>query len=154
MMEGRHSVRDPKTVMGGQYSLPFTVAVAALCDMSNPLSYDDATINDPTVRELAQRIELISVEVAHAAAATFNPEVLIDLDGQSYTLATGPYKGSARNPFTWDDIREKFTRYAGTVLDSAQVSDIIDVVGDLENVSGMSKLAGLVSARSGALSGR
>jgi 2-methylcitrate dehydratase PrpD len=154
MMEGRHSVRDPNTVMGGQYSLPFTLAVAALRDMSNPLSYDDATVNDPIVRELAQRVELISVEVDHAAAATFNPEVQIDLDGQSFTLATGPYKGSARNPFTWDDIREKFTRYAGTVLDAAQVSDIVDVVADLENVSDMARLANLVSARTGALSGR
>jgi 2-methylcitrate dehydratase PrpD len=154
MMEGRHSVRDPNTVMGGQYSLPFTLAVAALRDMSNPLSYDDATVNDPIVRELAQRVELISVEVDHAAAATFNPEVQIDLDGQSFTLATGPYKGSARNPFTWDDIREKFTRYAGTVLDAAQVSDIVDVVADLENISDMARLANLVSARTGALSGR
>jgi 2-methylcitrate dehydratase PrpD len=147
-------VRDPNTVMGGQYSLPFTLAVAALRDMSNPLSYDDATVNDPIVRELAQRVELISVEVDHAAAATFNPEVQIDLDGQSFTLATGPYKGSARNPFTWDDIREKFTRYAGTVLDAAQVSDIVDVVADLENISDMARLANLVSARTGALSGR
>jgi 2-methylcitrate dehydratase PrpD len=154
MMEGRHSVPDPNTVMGGQYSLPFTLAVAALRDMSNPLSYDDATVNDPIVRELAQRVELISVEVDHAAAATFNPEVQIDLDGQSFTLATGPYKGSARNPFTWDDIREKFTRYAGTVLDAAQVSDIVDVVADLENISDMARLANLVSARTGALSGR
>jgi 2-methylcitrate dehydratase PrpD len=154
MMEGRHSVRDPHTVMGGQYSLPFTVAVAALRDLSNPLSYDDATVNDPVVRELARRVELITVEVEHSAAATFNPEVQIDLDGQSYTLATGPYKGSARNPFTWDDMCEKFTRYAGTVLDRAQVADIIDVVADLENVSDMARLARLVSASSGALSGR
>jgi 2-methylcitrate dehydratase PrpD len=42
MMEGRHSVREPKTVMGGQYSLPFTVAVAVMRDLSNPLNYDDA----------------------------------------------------------------------------------------------------------------
>jgi 2-methylcitrate dehydratase PrpD len=154
MMEGRHSVRDPSTVMGGQYSLPFTVAVAAMRDMSNPLNYNDAAVGDPVIRDLAQRIELVSVEVEPSAAAAFNPEVQIDLDGQSYTLATGPYKGSARNPFTWDDIREKFTRYAGKVLEPTQVADIIDVVADLENVSDMAKLAQLVSARTGALSGR
>src|SRR5207248_236006 len=76
MMEGRHSVREPKTVMGGQYSLPFTVAVAALRDLSNPLSYDDATVNDPTDRALAQRVELIGIESG-------DPEVEIELDGQS-----------------------------------------------------------------------
>ncbi|MCA1646883.1 MAG: MmgE/PrpD family protein [Chloroflexi bacterium] len=155
MMEGRHSVRDPNTVMGGQYSLPFTVAVAALRDMSNPLNYDDAAVSDPTIRGLAQRIELISVETEHGSGGVvFNPEVLIDLDGQSYTLTTGPFKGSPKNPFTWEDIREKFNRYAGKVLDAAQVADIVDVVADLENVSDMARLAELVSARTGALSGR
>ncbi len=49
MMEGRHSVRDPMTVMGGQYSLPFTLAVAALRDLSNPLNYDDAAVSDPVI---------------------------------------------------------------------------------------------------------
>ena len=73
MMEGRHSVRDPKTVMGGQYSLPFTVAVAALRDLSNPLNYDDATVNDPEVRGLAARVDLISAEADLA-----NPEVIIE----------------------------------------------------------------------------
>jgi 2-methylcitrate dehydratase PrpD len=142
MMEGRHSMREPKTVMGGQYSLPFTVAVAVMRDLSNPLNYDDAAISDPTIRELAGRVELISVEAESA-----NPEVLMDLDGQSYTLSTGPYKGSPRNPFTWDDMREKFNRYAGQVLDASQAADIVRVVADLEHVSDMAELATLVSAR-------
>jgi 2-methylcitrate dehydratase PrpD len=154
MMEGRHSVRDPKTVMGGQYSLPFTVAVALLRDLSNPLNYDDATVADPVVRELAQRVELIKVEVEQAHAHSFNPEVELELDGQRYTLATGPYKGSPRNPFTWDDMREKFTRYAGLVLNESQVAEIIDVVVDLERLSDMSRLAELVGARAGVLSSR
>jgi 2-methylcitrate dehydratase PrpD len=147
MMEGRHSVREPKTVMGGQYSLPFTVAVAALRDLSNPLNYDDATVNDPTVRALAQRVELIGVEAGE-------PEVEIELEGQSYTLSTGPYKGSARNPFTWDDVCEKFRRYAGQVIGAAQVSDIINSVADLEGVPDMARLAERVSARAAVLSGR
>jgi 2-methylcitrate dehydratase PrpD len=146
MMEGRHGVREPKTVMGGQYSLPFTVAVALMRDLSNPLNYDDAAVNDPTIRALAQRVELIS--------SVEEPEVLIDLDGQSYTLATGPYKGSPKNPFTWEDMREKFGRYAGQVLDASHVADIVDTVADLENVSDMAKLAELVSARVAVLSDR
>jgi 2-methylcitrate dehydratase PrpD len=139
MMEGRHSVRQPKTVMGGQYSLPFTVAVALMRDLSNPLSYDDAAVNDPTIRALAQRVELVS--------SGGEPEVQIDLDGHSYTLATGPFKGSPRNPFSWDDMREKFERYAGQVLTRSQLEAIIAIVEDLENVTDMAKLAELISAR-------
>ncbi len=140
MMEGRHSVREPHTVMGGQYSLPFTVAVAVMRDLSNPLNYDDAAISDPTIRAMAQQVELIH--------SSDEPEVLIDLDGRSHTLATGPFKGSPRNPFSWDDMREKFDRYAGQVLDASQRADIVSIVADLENVTDMAKLAELVSARS------
>ena len=149
MMEGRHSVRDPKTVMGGQYSLPFTVAVAVMRDLSNPLNYDDAAVNDPTIRSLAQRIELVGAETDLA-----NPEVIVELDGQSHTLSTGPYKGSPRNPFTWDDMREKFARYAGQVIDRSHADDIVALVADLESLTDMSRLASLVSAESGVLSAR
>jgi 2-methylcitrate dehydratase PrpD len=155
MMEGRHSVREPKTVMGGQYSLPFTVAVAVMRDLSNPLNYDDAAVNDPIIRALAQRIELISVEPEQGdGAVVFNPEVLLELDGQSHTLTTGPFKGSPKNPFTWDDMTEKFNRYAGQVLNASQVNEIANVVADLEHVTDMARLAELLSARAGVLSGR
>ena len=34
----------PEDVLGGQYSLPFTTAVALTRDLSNPLVYDDAQV--------------------------------------------------------------------------------------------------------------
>ena len=55
ILEDRHTVRDPMTVMGGQYSLPFTAAVALTRDMSNPLVYDDAAVQDPLVRSSRRR---------------------------------------------------------------------------------------------------
>jgi hypothetical protein len=42
LMEERHTVRTPENIMGGQYSLPFTTAVALTRDLSNPLAYNDA----------------------------------------------------------------------------------------------------------------
>jgi hypothetical protein len=51
-------------------------------------------------------------------------------------------------------MREKFTRYAGHVLDPSHVDDIVAVVADLEEVTDMARLADLVAARSPALSGR
>ena len=58
--ETRHAQRDPHTVMGGQYSLPFTAAVAFTRDLSDPLVYTEDAVHDPVVRALAQRIELIA----------------------------------------------------------------------------------------------
>src|SRR5207245_9630338 len=62
IMEERHAAREPDDVLGGQYSLPFTAAVALTRDMSNPLVYDQDAVADPLVRELARRIELAPLE--------------------------------------------------------------------------------------------
>ena len=62
IMDERHAVREPETVMGGQYSLPFTTAVALSRDLSNPLEYNDAAVQDPVVRELARRVELLPMQ--------------------------------------------------------------------------------------------
>src|SRR5438552_3510017 len=56
IMEERHAAREPRDVLGGQYSLPFTAAVALTRDMSNPLVYDQDAVDDPLVRDLARRI--------------------------------------------------------------------------------------------------
>src|SRR6185295_14816610 len=65
ILEDRHTVRDPMTVMGGQYSLPFTAAVALTRDMANPLVYNDEAVKDSLVRRLANEMELIVDEKVH-----------------------------------------------------------------------------------------
>jgi 2-methylcitrate dehydratase PrpD len=143
-MEDRHTVRAPRSIMGGQYSLPFTTAVALTRDLSNPLVYDEAVLSDAVVLDLAQHIELITFDAEAGQATT--AEVILELDGQTYTLPTSPPKGSPRNPFTWDDVCEKFSRYAGQVIEKERLPAIIDAVKDLETISDMADLAKAISA--------
>ena len=75
--------------------------------------------------------------------------IILELDGAVYTLPTSPYKGSPTNPFSLEDMCEKFARYAGQVLTRRQLDDIIDIVTDLEDVPDMAKLASLISVRVG-----
>ncbi len=138
MMEDRHTVRDPKSIMGGQYSLPFTVAVALTRDLSNPLLYNEAVLTDPTVLDLAQRIELTTNQARDGQTTT--TEVTLELDGSAFTLSTGPAKGSPRNPFTWDDACEKFTRYAAGILDEARQQATIEGVKHLETIPNLADL--------------
>jgi 2-methylcitrate dehydratase PrpD len=146
IMEPRHRERAPHDVLGGQYSLPFTTAVALTRDMSDPLVYDEEAIRDPIVRELARSIELEPVETVHEEAPGVWPaEVHVECAGRSHTVHTRAYKGSSRNPFTWDDACEKFRRYTRSVLDPAHATRLIDVVGGLEHVTDMSDVARLVA---------
>ena len=146
IMEERHTERAPEDVLGGQYSLPFTAAVALTRDMSNPLVYDAEAIRDPLVRDLARRIELEPVE--HGGPETTHvwpAEVLIDVAGQHHTLRTRPHKGAPSNPFTWDDACDKFRRYTKSILSEQQAMTIIDAITGLEQVADMTSVAALVA---------
>jgi 2-methylcitrate dehydratase PrpD len=145
-MEERHTARAPKDVLGGQYSLPFTTAVALTRDMSDPLVYNDDAIRDPLVRDLARRIELDPLEDApHDAPGVWPAEVLLDCAGQHHTLRTRPYKGSPPNPFTWAEACEKFRRYTASILSAQRATTIIDAVGSLEQAADMADIARLVA---------
>src|SRR5262249_54017186 len=105
IMEERHTERAPHDVLGGQYSLPFTTAVALTPDMSNPLVYDEAAVSDPIVRDLARRIELEPVEEASHETPGFWPaEIVLECAGRRHNRRTQPHKGSPANPFTWADV--------------------------------------------------
>jgi 2-methylcitrate dehydratase PrpD len=142
IMDERHAVREPETVMGGQYSLPFAIAVALARDLSNPLAYNDEAVWDPAVRDLAKRIELVPVEApVHAEPGASSAEVLLECHGRSFTLSTKPHKGSPRNPFTWDEVCHKFRRFTAPLISTKQADGIIDRVGHLEQIVDMAEVA-------------
>ena len=146
IMEERHTERAPHDVLGGQYSLPFTTAVALTRDMSNPLVYDAAAVHDPIVRDLARRIELEPVEeVVHEAPGVWPAEILVECAGQGYTRRTRPHKGSPPNPFTWDEVCEKFRRYTASIIHAPQAAALIGAVGRLEQVPDTADVAQLIA---------
>jgi 2-methylcitrate dehydratase PrpD len=148
IMEERHAARAPHDVLGGQYSLPFTTAVALTRDMADPLVYDAAAVHDPVVRDLARRIELQPVQDGVPETPGVWPaEILVECAGQRYTRRTRPHKGSPRNPFTWDEVCEKFRRYTASVLGAPQAAALIDSVGRLEQVADMADVAQLIALR-------
>jgi 2-methylcitrate dehydratase PrpD len=142
ILEDRHTVREPMTVMGGQYSLPFTAAVALTRDMSNPLVYNAEAVKDPLVRSLAKNMELIVDEKLHEM---FPADVEIACGAKTYKKTTSAHKGSPHNPLTWLDACEKFSRYTRTIIGEQQAKSIMDAVADLENQGDMAKIASLVA---------
>jgi 2-methylcitrate dehydratase PrpD len=146
IMEARHAVREPDSVMGGQYSLPFTTAVALTRDLSHPLVYNDEAVWDPVVRDLAKQLELIPVEeMAHAASGLSQAEVLIECADQRYTLPIRPHKGSPSDPFTWKEVCDKFRRFTKPIISVTQAETLIEAIGRLEQIADMAKVARLVA---------
>jgi 2-methylcitrate dehydratase PrpD len=146
-MEERHTEREPHDVLGGQYSLPFTTAVVLTRDLSDPLVYDEAAVRDPVVRDLARRIELVPVPGGEPGGhGVWHAEILIECAGKQHAVEARPYKGSTRNPFTWDDACEKFRRFTRTVLPPPRAAAIIEAVGGLETQADVAGIAQLVAS--------
>src|SRR5213593_2984258 len=140
IMEERHTERAPRDVLGRQYSLPFTTAVALTRDMANPLVYNFEAVADPIVRGLARRIELVAEETGHDTPGFWPAEVVIECAGRRHTVRTRPHKGSPADPFTWQEAGEKFRRYAASILDARQIEKIVEAVDGLERTSDLSGL--------------
>lgn len=146
--ERRHAQRAPHTVMGGQYSLPFTAALAFTRDLANPLVYTQDAVHDPEVRALAQRIELVTDDdLGRTAADHWQAIIVIECPEQTYTVPTRSHKGSPRNPFTWDDVSDKFQRYTAPWLSGARVSAIMAAVGELQRETNMARLAEMLASQ-------
>jgi 2-methylcitrate dehydratase PrpD len=141
IMEERHAGREPEDVLGGQYSLPFTLAVALTRDMADPLVYDLEAVRDPIVRDLARRIELVpDAGAAHETPGFWPAEIVVECGGRHHAVRTRPHKGSPANPFTWEEAREKFRRYTASILDAPRIEAIVGAVDGLEHMPDVSGL--------------
>ena len=143
-MVERHGQREPASLLGAQYSLPFSVALALGRDISNPLVYSEETLWDPQVRELAK-----SVELAADAERFGNPggpvaEVSLAIGGSTHAFTVTDWKGALTDPITYDEIGEKFRRYAASCLPTDRIEDIIQKVRRLEEVMDVAELARLL----------
>jgi hypothetical protein len=62
-----------------------------------------------------------------------------------YTLATKPHRGSPHNPFSWDEICEKFRRYTREILSEEQAEAVIGGIAHLEQTADMAEIARLLA---------
>jgi 2-methylcitrate dehydratase PrpD len=133
-VEARYLDPQPTTPLGAQYSLPFTTAVALVRDLSDPYAFDEQLLSDPTVRELARR-----VQVEHAAAP---PRVVVQTtDGREQTHAAVDFPGLPSRPLDVDGAVDKLRRYAGPVVGEARTAELVELVGRLERLEDVRPLA-------------
>jgi 2-methylcitrate dehydratase PrpD len=131
-VEQRYLEREPTTMLGAQYSLPFTTAVALVRDLSDPYRYDEEALRDPLIRDLARRVEI------EAGSA---PRVVIDLDGHEHVLEASDFP--ARLDFA--AAADKLRRYAGQQVSQARVDRLIAMVERLDDLADVSALAELIA---------
>lgn len=102
----RHDIQDPSDVMIGQYSVPFSVALAIVADARDPRTFRDADVNNPDLLSLMGRIRLVPWDrqppspIASATTVTRH-------DGTTFTIEVEDFKGTPDNPLSASELRDK-----------------------------------------------
>ncbi len=146
MMGRRPTDRAPTTVLGAQYSLPFSLAVALARGMDDPSVFDDTVLTDPVVRDLARRAEL-EADGSRFSRRAGGPtaEIALTIKGRTYSTIVSDWKGAPSNPCTFEDLADKLRRYAISSVPANRVEEMISRVRDLEREPDVRPLFALIA---------
>jgi len=134
--ESRFLDRHPRTLLGAQYSLPFTTAVALVRDLSNPYAFDTSVLTDPLIGELAGRVEV--------EAAESDRELAIDLGDKLLRMSAIEFPGSYSQPLDYSAAADKLRRYASPLIGDARAARIAKLVNHLNQLDDVRQLAELI----------
>ena len=137
-----HNILEPKDVMMGQYSIPFSVALSFFLDPEDPRSFSDESLKDPRIQSLSRNIKLVVDQGAKEIEGYRGARVAVRLkDGRELIREIEEFKGTPANPLTRNDLRRKFT-----LLTSRLEKDTSQrLLKRLENLEEEKNIAGLLS---------
>ena len=132
-----HTSRTPTDIMQVQYSVPYTVALAAYRDPTDPANFSADAIADPDIRRLA---ELIVLEpAAKSAGKKAGTGIVIALrDGRRFEDAAESFPGCQDKPFSAQQLREKFS--ALTRANGVDAARLFDALNDIDRVTNVGSL--------------
>jgi len=125
---------NPHTVPDCQFSVPFVVAIAALGQNILPDAFTPEARARQDVRDLMTRISAMEDPSLPIYAARVSTTLK---DGRRYSKEYLYVKGHPKNPFTVEELVDKFRRcvpYSAYELSDSVVDSLIDALLNLENV--------------------
>jgi 2-methylcitrate dehydratase PrpD len=127
-----HGEQKPADVMLGQYSVPFSLAVAARRDPADPSAFADDPIHDAAILDLAGRIRIVPGDAGWGAGLAIALR-----DGRRLTGAIASFRGCPETPMSLEDIAAKFRRLT---RHRAGMEALIEALLDMENVEDVAAL--------------
>jgi 2-methylcitrate dehydratase PrpD len=147
--------RDPRSVVDAQFSMPYGAAVALLYGRASTAEYDPGTVASPEVRRAMTKIHCRrDASLDHEFPARWPASVqLTTKDGRRFSTRIDYPKGDPENPFSDDELEQKFCQLTAGVLEDGQQRSIIDAVNDLPAAGSPTSLVRALRAANEALSG-
>jgi len=120
------------------FSIAHGVTAGLLYGKAGPDQFSDDTTNDPKVKDLRRRVEVLPDPQCVSGQA----KLTVHTESRGALTSEVPIqKGFAANPLTNDDVKEKFLNLAEPVIGLERARRVIDLVYNLETIGDTGELA-------------
>lgn len=127
-----HNIPEPKDVLMGQYSVPFSVALSLCREAEDPSSFSEASLKAPEILSLSRRIKPVVDEASKHIQGYWGARVTIRLkDGRELLRGISQFKGSPAHPLSREEVGRKFLRLTADLKKDA-AKRLLERIGNLE----------------------
>jgi 2-methylcitrate dehydratase PrpD len=136
------SNKDVRTVMAARVSVPYCIAVAAVDRELAQRQFAPERIDDPLVRRVLERTEVVAVpELDALYPANFPARVTIRVeDGSTHQETVMLPKGDPGNPMTPEEIAAKFRANCAGVLSEGRTAALLAAIRALPELASVERL--------------
>jgi len=136
VVEPREIKYNPPVVGAAQFSLPYSVAVAALYGQASVDQFQEKLLTDPTIKAMMNRVEMshtgaLDKYLPYIFAATVTIETK---DGRKFEDLTTYTKGDPENPMSREELKNKFFSLACRSISKEKAEALYNAVMNLENI--------------------
>jgi 2-methylcitrate dehydratase PrpD len=139
-MQERFLNRSPESLMGAQYSVPFTAAMAVFRDLDDPANYNESALQDEAIRSLVGRIEFVLDESPDLIPRGM-ADIQITVAGATHTFPARSFPGAPSDPLDFAGASAKFRRFTRSILREREQDEFIQRVERIERLSKVRPLA-------------
>jgi 2-methylcitrate dehydratase PrpD len=139
---------QPRNMLAAKFSLPFSLATTIVNGTASIAAFRDDARRDEMTLALAQRIAVREDKALTAMLPGFRPaRVKITLiDGRVLSAEALTNKGDTEDPYSAEEIQDKFREVAGSVWRDSHCSAILAAVEDLDRSPDIRALSALLVA--------
>ncbi|MBN1843134.1 MAG: MmgE/PrpD family protein [Deltaproteobacteria bacterium] len=141
-----------ESIFNAQFCLPYAISMLALRKMPHEWMSEENIFYNQEAKTVAKKV---TMEVDPAAERTFSEEkglaipsvVEVKLNDGSLFQETVKYsKGTPKNPFTTQELKDKFRVLASALFSARRIDTIMETVESLEMINDISDLTELLRA--------
>ena len=138
--------RNPKTVVDAITSMPFGAAVAILYGKASVDEYTQENVDSPKIKELMNKVSCVQdPELERVFPKQWPATVeIVTKDGRRFSTRIDYPKGDPENPFSWEDLIDKYNDLSSLVYSQGRRNEILRWLKVLEDEKKMADFCSLL----------